>query len=120
MRKMSRVAKWATVPGGSVSANNKVWRKLTFSPITTTKVRVLVLSALDGSSRLTEVEAWGPAGAGGGAEVKWLVSDHLGTPRMMADESSALTGEQGVRWHDCLPFGEEIIGSVGGKTDVRG
>src|SRR5215472_18456695 len=32
---------WADVPGGSVSGNNKVWRKLTFTPLTTSKIRVL-------------------------------------------------------------------------------
>ena len=103
----------------SASGNDKVWRKLTFSPITTTKVRVLVQAALDGSSRVTEVEAWGPTGAGGGggASVNWLVSDHLGTPRMVMDESGALAG---VSRHDYLPFGEEIGASVGGRTIAQG
>jgi YD repeat-containing protein len=49
---------WTTVPGGSVTANNKVWRKFTFSPITTTKIRVLTNASVDGYSRITEVEAW--------------------------------------------------------------
>src|SRR5687768_18401681 len=30
---------WQTVPGGSLLNNNKVWRKITFPPLTTTKVR---------------------------------------------------------------------------------
>jgi peptidyl-Asp metalloendopeptidase len=50
---------WVTVPGGSVAGNNKVWRKFTFSSITTTKIRVLTNTSPDGYSRLTEVEAWG-------------------------------------------------------------
>jgi F5/8 type C domain/WD40-like Beta Propeller Repeat len=50
---------WVTVPGGSISGNNLVWKKATFSPITTTKIRVLTKGAVDGYSRLTEVEAWG-------------------------------------------------------------
>jgi hypothetical protein len=49
---------WVTLPGGAVAGNDKVWRKFTFSPITTTKIRVLVHVALNGSSRLVEVEAW--------------------------------------------------------------
>lgn len=50
---------WVTVPGGSVFSNNKVWRKFTFSPITTTKIRVLVNNGLASFSRITEVEALG-------------------------------------------------------------
>ena len=49
---------WTTVSGGSVTGNNKVWRKFTFAPITTTKIRVLTNASIDGYSRLTEVEAW--------------------------------------------------------------
>lgn len=52
-------AAWVTVPGGSVTGNNKVWRKFTFSPITTTKIRVYVTGAADSYGRATELEAWG-------------------------------------------------------------
>jgi hypothetical protein len=52
-------ANWVTVPGGGVSANNKVWRKFSFAPVTTAKIRVLVNNALASYSRITEVEAWG-------------------------------------------------------------
>ncbi len=50
---------WATVSGGSITGNNKVWKKVTFSQITTNKVRVNVTSALSNYSRVTELEAWG-------------------------------------------------------------
>lgn len=52
---------WQTVSGGSITGNNKVWKKINFSQITTTKIRVNVTSALASNSRITEVEAWGPA-----------------------------------------------------------
>jgi hypothetical protein len=52
---------WAMVPGGLVISNDKVWRKLTFAPLTTTKIRIVVNSAQGGSSRIVEVEAWGSA-----------------------------------------------------------
>ena len=53
---------WATIAGGSVTGNDKVWRKFIFAPITTTKIRVLATSSPDGHSRLAEVEAWtGPS-----------------------------------------------------------
>jgi hypothetical protein len=56
---------WATVPGGSVTNNNKVWRQVLFAPTTTSKIRINVTAALNGYSRLTEVEAWGTNAAGG-------------------------------------------------------
>jgi hypothetical protein len=49
---------WVTVPGGTVSGNNLVWRQLTFSPVTTSAIRVLVTAALASFSRITEVEAY--------------------------------------------------------------
>jgi hypothetical protein len=52
---------WVTVPGGTVSGNNLVWRQVTFSPLTTTGIRVWVTGALAGYSRITEVEAYTPA-----------------------------------------------------------
>ena len=52
---------WLTVPGGSVAANNLVWKRLTFSPVKTTKIRVLVTQALASWSRIAEVEALGTA-----------------------------------------------------------
>jgi len=55
---------WAAVPGGAIVNNNLVWRKVTFTPITTTKIRVLVTSALNGYSRMVEIEAWGVDGPG--------------------------------------------------------
>jgi hypothetical protein len=51
-------ANWVMVPGGRVTGNNKVWRKFTFSPLSTTKIRVLILGTVDGWSRITELEAW--------------------------------------------------------------
>jgi hypothetical protein len=52
-------AAWQTVPGATVTGNNLVWRKFTFAPITTTRIRVLVTASLASYSRITEVEAWG-------------------------------------------------------------
>ncbi|HZH30464.1 MAG TPA: RHS repeat-associated core domain-containing protein [Pyrinomonadaceae bacterium] len=55
--------------------------------------------------------------AEGAGQVNWLVSDHLGTPRMIADLSGSLAG---IRRHDYLPFGEEIGAGVGGRTTGQG
>ena len=49
---------WTTIPGGNVTANNKVWRKFVFSPITTNKIRLWITSVPDSWSRLVEIQAW--------------------------------------------------------------
>lgn len=50
---------WATVPNGSVVNNNLVWRQVSFAPITTDRIRVLVNRALNTWSRIAEIEAFG-------------------------------------------------------------
>lgn len=47
----------AQVP--SAAGVHKVWRKITFPFLTTTKVRVTVNRALAGFSRIVELEVWG-------------------------------------------------------------
>ncbi len=49
---------WVTVPFGSVTGNNLIWRKFTFTPVTTQKVQIKVNNALDRYSRIIEVEAY--------------------------------------------------------------
>jgi hypothetical protein len=43
----------------SVTGNYNVWRQFTFTPITTSKIRVNVTGSGDNYAYLTEVEAWG-------------------------------------------------------------
>ena len=57
---------WTSVPGTAVTNNNLVWRRLTFAPVTTTKIRLNVTAALNGYSRVMELEAWGVSAGGGG------------------------------------------------------
>jgi len=106
---------WATVAGASVTANNKVWRQFTCSPITTSKIRVLVNAGADNAlSRVVEVEAWSQSGTG---NINWLVPDHLGTPRMIMDQTGSLAN---VKPHDYLPFCEELFAGTGGRTATQG
>jgi RHS repeat-associated protein len=49
--------------------------------------------------------------------VQWLITDHLGTPRLIADLSGSLSG---MTRHDYLPFGEEAGAGVGGRTTAQG
>ncbi len=111
-------SQWVTVPGGGVTGNNKVWRRFTFTPVTTDKIRVVVNASVDVWSRIAEVEAYAPgAAAGAGADVRWLVTDQLGTPRMVVDRTGSLAG---VTRHDYFPFGEEVGVGVGGRTSTQG
>ncbi len=52
-------ASWVTVPGGSVTGNDKAMRVFSFDNITTTKIRVVVNNGRAHFSRITEVEADG-------------------------------------------------------------
>ena len=72
---------------------------------------------MDGHSRLTEIEAYGPVAAGASGGVQWLISDHLGTPRMVLDQTSNLNT---LKRHYYLPFGEELVAPTGGRTAAQG
>ncbi|MBK7598263.1 MAG: RHS repeat-associated core domain-containing protein [Acidobacteria bacterium] len=48
----------------------------------------------------------------GDDQLKWLVTDQLGSTRMEANKSGSLTG---IRRHDYLPFGEELVASTGAQ-----
>jgi RHS repeat-associated protein len=50
-------------------------------------------------------------------EAFWLVSDRLGTPRMIVNKSGTLAS---VKRHDYLPFGEELFSGTGGRTTTQG
>jgi RHS repeat-associated protein len=104
---------WTTVPGGSVSGNNKVWKKISFAPLTTSKIRISINGSVDGWSRVVEVEAW----TGNPSNINWLVPDHLGTPRIILDQTGSFAN---LKRHDYLPFGEELSAGTGGRTPAMG
>src|SRR6185369_15561864 len=87
--------------------------KITFAPLTTSKIRVSINGSVDGYSRMVEVEAWTP----GAGNINWLVTDHLGTPRMIIDQTGNLAN---VKRHDYLPFGEELFQPAGGRSVTLG
>jgi RHS repeat-associated protein len=55
--------------------------------------------------------------AGAGSDVRWFVTDQLGTPRMVVDKTGSLSG---IKRHDYFPFGEEIDSGIGGRTTNYG
>jgi hypothetical protein len=61
------------------------------------------------------LSAW--QSGGGGVDIRWLVADHLGTPRMIFDQTGSLAN---VSRHDYLPFGEELFAGTGGRTTAQG
>jgi RHS repeat-associated protein len=54
---------------------------------------------------------------GEGSNLRWLVTDHLGSTRMTADSTGSLTG---MKRQDYLPFGEELGAGVGIRTAGQG
>jgi RHS repeat-associated protein len=52
--------------------------------------------------------------------VKWLVTDQIGSTRMVVDKSGALSGANGIVRQDYLPFGEEIGAGVGIRSVGNG
>jgi RHS repeat-associated protein len=53
----------------------------------------------------------------GSAEIKWLVTDHLGSTRMVIDETGGLAE---IKRHDFAPFGEELFAGVGIRSTSNG
>jgi RHS repeat-associated protein len=106
---------WTTIPNGNITGNNKVWRKFTFAPITTSKIRLTINAVPDSWSRVVEIQAFGTSA--GGEKIQWLVSDHLGTPRIVLDQTGSRAN---TKRHDYLPFGEELIAGTGGRTVAQG
>ncbi len=47
----------------------------------------------------------------------WLVADHLGTPRTVVDLTGSLAN---IKRHDYLPFGEELVAPLGGRSPAQG
>ena len=87
---------------------------------TTTGTHTVKFAGLNGAPSgetafIDNVRITGSARPGYG--VQWLVTDQLGTPRMIIDESGSLAN---VKRHDYLPFGEELGAGIGGRTTAQG
>lgn len=61
------------------------------------------------------LDAWQTGGTG--SDVRWLVNDQLGTPRMVIDQTGSLAG---VSRHDYFPFGEEMQAGGNWRAPARG
>jgi RHS repeat-associated protein len=67
----------------------------------------------DNTAFIDDVRIAGTAAAG----VRWMVTDQLGTPRMIVGQTGMLSG---VTRHDYLPFGEEVPTDANWRTAARG
>src|SRR5262249_5790228 len=65
----------------------------------------------------SEVSTLSNGSGSSSATVHWLVTDQLGTPRMVFDQTGTLAN---VSRHDYLPFGEELFAGTGGRTTAQG
>jgi RHS repeat-associated protein len=70
------------------------------------------------------LDAWNN---GASTQIHWLLSDQLGTPRMIFDQSGSLTVTNqngnyvsGMTRHDYLPFGEELSSVIGLRSSAQG
>ena len=68
----------------------------------------------NGSTLTGAVISDGTSSAG---SIHWLVTDHLGTPRMVLDQTGELAN---MTRHDYLPFGEELFAPTGGRSVAQG
>jgi hypothetical protein len=104
---------WVTVKNGTVTSNDKVWRKFTFPPVTTSKIRVVVTAARLNYTRIVEIEAWGNATsrknvalASNGATAtasSTLDNDRLPLAAINGDRKGSHWGSDpstGSGWHD--------------------
>src|ERR1044072_6822221 len=58
------------------------------------------------------------SGSGGSAgKIQWLITDHLGTPRLILDQTALVAN---MKRHDSLPFGEELFVPTSGRTAQQG
>lgn len=53
----------------------------------------------------------------GNIDIRWMVTDQLGTPRIIVDQTGNLPN---MSRHDYLPFGEELFAGTGGRTTAQG
>jgi RHS repeat-associated protein len=90
---------------------------LLYTSTVTPTYPLLVDTALHGTGdTLSNVVISGAGGySGASSSVHWLVADHLGTPRIVIDQTGSLSN---ITRHDYLPFGEEL--NIGLRTPLLG
>ena len=120
---------WVTVPNGSVTGNNKVWSKFTFSPITTTAIRIQVDASLASYSRIIEVEAYADsplvntalAANGGVASASSTYSSGFPAMGVNNGDRRGLNWESGGGWNDATPnvFPDDIQVTFNGTKSIN-
>jgi RHS repeat-associated protein len=70
-----------------------------------------------GNALATDVTWTFTTAQNGSGGIKWLVTDHLGSTRMVIDETGNLGG---INRHDFAPFGEELSAGAGIRSASNG
>jgi len=105
---VSGVVKYYKIVGGTPT--------LLYTSATTPTYPLLVDTAVyDSGCQINNVVISG--NLAGAADIEWLVTDQLGTPRMVFDKTGNLAT---TKRHDYLPFGEELIAGQGVRTGPQG
>jgi len=111
---------WVTVPNGSVTGNNKVWRQFTFASVTTSKIRVVVHDSADHVySRVVELEAWTPGvhDSGGGWYYTYQSYDWKGRPLVTTNTDGT---QKSASYSACGCAGNEVTTLTDEGTLVNG
>ena len=127
-------AAWVLIPGSQVVGNNLVWRPVAFSPVTTTAIRIVVTKVYGNNTRLTEVEAWSPAGAprptatlsaapatitlGGSSTLSWTTSGATSVSIDQGIGTMAATGAQLVAPTATTTYTLTATNSAGATTST--
>lgn len=101
---------WTTIT--SVTANDKVWRQITFTPVYTSKIRVNCTTSIDVTSRIVELEAWTVASGGADATPPSVPTGLTVTGTNGAISWSAATDDNGVQGYLIFRDGT-LVGQTG-------
>ncbi|HKP71648.1 MAG TPA: discoidin domain-containing protein, partial [Pyrinomonadaceae bacterium] len=110
-------ASWQIVPGAGVVGNDRVWRKFTFSEITTDRIRVFVTRSRPSFSRIVELEAYqssqtpqpavktnvAAATNGATASASSVIAPGFSPQGTINGDRRGLNWEQGGGWADATP-----------------
>lgn len=105
------------IVGGVVkySRNGTVFYTSTVTPSYPLRVDTALYDT--GATLLSGVVSGNLTSSSSSSNIQWLVTDQLGTPRMVFDKTGSLAG---MKRHDYLPFGEELFAGQDQRTTTQG
>lgn len=106
-----------SIIGGVVkySRNGTVFYTSAVTPVYPLRVDAALYDT--GTTLMSGVVSGNLSGGGPSSNIQWLVTDQLGTPRMVFDKTGSLAN---MKRHDYLPFGEDLSANQGLRTAALG